>query len=111
MGSSNRLTQFFVIVFALYVLLGAHFFMHNPGGSGLSLPFNMVGWIFVAILIATGLWLVTQQGALRLSHSHLLLWAGGLLLICALLAWRACRARVRRRSDLSLARHLLKKQR
>lgn len=85
MGSSNRLTQFFVIVFALYVLLGAHFFMHNPGGSGLSLPFNMVGWIFVAILIATGLWLVTQQGALRLSHSHLLLWAGGLLLILPVL--------------------------
>ena len=81
MDFSNRLTRFFVVVLALYVLLGAHFFMHNPGGSGLYLTFNMVGWIFIALLISIGLWLVTNQGCIRLSKSHLWLWAGALLMM------------------------------
>lgn len=85
MNSSNSLTRLFVIVFALYLLLGAHFFMHNPGGSGLYLPFNMVGWILVALLIALGLWLVTKREALRLSQAHLLFWFGALLLILPIL--------------------------
>ena len=34
--------------------------------------------------------------------------SGGLLLCCGVLGWRACRARLRRRSDISLPRHLLK---
>lgn len=35
--------------------------------------------------------------------------SGGLLLGCGVLGWRACRARLRRRNDLSLPKHLLKK--
>ena|SRR3990167_5692772 len=38
-----------------------------------------------------------------------LLLGGGLLLCCGVLGWRACRTRLRRRSDISLPRHLLKK--
>ncbi len=64
------------------------------------------------LLVAGAVGLLGQPVAvLPAGESQPLLLAGGLLLICALLAWRACRARVRRRSDLSLARHLLKKQR
>ncbi len=33
----------FAAVCALYWLLGMHFFMHNPGGAGLYLPFNAWG--------------------------------------------------------------------
>lgn len=39
----------------------------------------------------------------------LLLLGGGLLLCCGVLGWRACRTRLRRRSDISLPKHLLKK--
>ena len=38
-----------------------------------------------------------------------LLLSGGLLLCCGVLGWRACRTRLRRRSDISLPKHLLKK--
>ena len=38
-----------------------------------------------------------------------LLLSGGLLLGCGVLGWRACRTRLRRRSDISLPKHLLKK--
>lgn len=38
-----------------------------------------------------------------------LLLGGGLLLCCGVLGWRACRTRLRRRSDISLPKHLLKK--
>ena len=38
-----------------------------------------------------------------------LLLGGGLLLCCGVLGWRACRTRLRRSSDISLPKHLLKK--
>jgi len=54
MQSMSRSTKIFVAILALYWLGGAHFFMHNPGGSGLSLPFNMIGWGFISLLIGVG---------------------------------------------------------
>lgn len=53
---SLRLFWFFL---AAYVVFGMHFFMHNQGGSGLYLPFNMVGWAFFSVLIAIGIWHLT----------------------------------------------------
>ena len=56
----------------LYWLLGMHFFMHNPGGAGLYLPFNAWGWIFASLVMALGLWHVTLSQ--RLVVSPLLAW-------------------------------------
>jgi O-antigen polymerase len=64
---SSRLFWFFLFT---YVVLGMHFFMHNQGGSGLYLPFNMVGWIFLSILIALGFWHLTATKQLVLSESY-----------------------------------------
>lgn len=50
----------FRAVWAGYFLAGMHFFMHNPGGVGLSLPYNAWGWIFASLLIGAGLWRITQ---------------------------------------------------
>ena len=77
----SKLTWCFVITLALYWLGGAHFFMHNPGGSGLSLPYNMVGWMFISLLICFGLWQVTQEQKIRISRANTLLWLGALLLV------------------------------
>ena len=77
----SKLTWCFVITLALYWLGGAHFFMHNPGGSGLSLPYNMVGWMFISLLICFGLWQVTQEHKIRISRANTLLWLGALLLV------------------------------
>ncbi|MDD2341521.1 MAG: Wzy polymerase domain-containing protein [Tolumonas sp.] len=68
----TKSARFFLVVFALYSMLGAHFFMHNQGGSGLYLPFNMVGWAFVSVLISIGIWHLTIIK--QLSFSRALPW-------------------------------------
>ncbi|MFQ2132955.1 Wzy polymerase domain-containing protein [Aeromonas hydrophila] len=71
----------FAAVCALYWLLGMHFFMHNPGGAGLYLPFNAWGWIFASLVIGLGLWQVTLQQRLVFSSLQGWLWLGALLLL------------------------------
>ncbi len=71
----------FAAVCALYWLLGMHFFMHNPGGAGLYLPFNAWGWIFASLVIGLGLWQVTLQQRLVFSALQGWLWLGALLLL------------------------------
>ncbi|MHA7000951.1 PglL family O-oligosaccharyltransferase [Aeromonas schubertii] len=68
-------------LWALWLLLGMHFFMHNPGGAGLYLPFNAIGWVFASLLMGLGLWVCTQKGVVRLSR----LWLG--LGVMASLLW------------------------
>ncbi|WP_238427818.1 PglL family O-oligosaccharyltransferase [Aeromonas jandaei] len=70
-----------MIISGLYWVLGMHFFMHNPGGAGLYLPFNAWGWIFVSLVIGLGLWQVTLQQRLVLSSLQGWLWLGGLMLL------------------------------
>ena len=65
----------------LYWLLGMHFFMHNPGGAGLYLPFNAWGWIFASLVMALGLWQVTLSQRLVVSPLLTVLWLGALLLL------------------------------
>ncbi|MGU5630004.1 Wzy polymerase domain-containing protein [Aeromonas caviae] len=69
------------MISVLYWLLGMHFFMHNPGGAGLYLPFNAWGWIFASLVMALGLWQVTLRQRLVVSPLLMLLWLGALLLL------------------------------
>ena len=71
----------FGALFAAYWLLGMHFFMHNPGGAGLYLPFNAWGWVFASLVIGLGLWQVTLQQRLVFSSLQGCLWLGALLLL------------------------------
>lgn len=71
----------FGVISVLYWLLGMHFFMHNPGGAGLYLPFNAWGWIFASLVMALGLWQVTLNQRLMASPLLTALWLGGLLLL------------------------------
>ncbi|UNU28973.1 ligase [Aeromonas hydrophila] len=64
-----------------YLLMGMHFFMHNPGGAGLYLPFNAWGWVFASLVIGLGLWQVTLQLRLVFSSLQGWLWLGALLLL------------------------------
>jgi len=61
---------------ALYWLVAMHIFMHNPGGAGFYLPFNMVGWLFSSLLIGVGLWHITLKKQLILSRHQYWIWAG-----------------------------------
>lgn len=60
MDIQKKLNSAFLIVFALLMGLGAHYFQHNQGGSGLELAQNNVVWIFFSILIGLGLWKITE---------------------------------------------------
>ncbi len=57
----------FFIIFAIYMLIGMHYFQHNAGGSGLHLPFNVVSWIFISALIGIGLWQATLSRSIQYS--------------------------------------------
>ncbi|MFM5335909.1 Wzy polymerase domain-containing protein [Aeromonas enteropelogenes] len=69
------------VLCALYWLLGMHFFMHNPGGAGLYLPFNAWGWVFASLMIGIGLWQVTLRQRITFSPLQVALWFGALLLL------------------------------
>jgi O-antigen polymerase len=84
-GRRISLLLFFGVA-ALYWLLGMHFFMHNPGGSSFYLPFNMVGWAFVSLLIGIGLWQVGCSQRLYFSRLQAGLWGGFALLLIPLFA-------------------------
>lgn len=76
-----KLTKVTTVLCALYWLLGMHFFMHNPGGAGLYLPFNAWGWIFASLMIGMGLWQVTLRQRITFSPLQVALWFGALLLL------------------------------
>ncbi|EKB20192.1 hypothetical protein HMPREF1168_02140 [Aeromonas veronii AMC34] len=75
------LTRIMMVLCGLYWLLGMHFFMHNPGGAGLYLPFNAWGWIFASLAIGLGLWQLTLRQRLVFSRLQAALWIGALLLL------------------------------
>lgn len=75
------LTRIMKVLCALYWLLGMHFFMHNPGGAGLYLPFNAWGWVFASLMIGIGLWQVTLRQRITFSPLQVALWFGALLLL------------------------------
>jgi len=66
----------FKIVFAGYLLGGMHFTMHHPGGYGLYLPFNTVGWMFISALIGIGFWQIAISEKIIFSRFHIFCWIG-----------------------------------
>ena len=63
--SQSRLNIAFTVVFALFCLIGMHYFQHNQGGAGLDLPMNAVAWCFISILIGLGLWQISIAQSIR----------------------------------------------
>ncbi|AEY00568.1 lipid A core - O-antigen ligase [Oceanimonas sp. GK1] len=79
------LPYLFFWCFAAWALGGMHFFMHNPGGAGLYLPFNMTGWILVSLMIGLGLWQLTLNRMVVWTPFHLGCWLAFALLLVPLL--------------------------
>lgn len=80
----HRSQWLFVLFAAVYWLGGMHFFMQNAGGSGFSLQFNMVGWLFASLMIGVGLWHITLTTQLVFSRPQLWLWLGLALMLIPL---------------------------
>lgn len=74
------LNKAFIYAIALIYVYAMHFFMSNPGGSGLALSFNDTTWI--AVSIAAGIGLYQLGNNLKLRYSKLTI---GLLIACILM--------------------------
>ena len=60
--------QLLFVILSGYFLLGIHYFFPNPGGHGLYLPFNIIGWIFISLIIGVGFWRIYETRVIQLSQ-------------------------------------------
>ena len=59
------LTKPFLVSIGVTFLVAMHIFMPNPGGSGLSLSFNVTTWLAISFSIALGLIHTIGRNSLR----------------------------------------------
>ncbi|GAA3929347.1 PglL family O-oligosaccharyltransferase [Litoribacillus peritrichatus] len=51
-ANDSKLT---LLAIAAFLLIGVHFNFSNTGGTGLEMPYNAFGWIFISLIIGLGL--------------------------------------------------------
>ena len=71
-------------IFGTYVLFAIHIPISHIGGSGLYLPFNILSWIFVSLIIGLGSWKIFKSRRLYFSQFILHSWIGFALMILPL---------------------------
>ena len=59
--------QLLFVILSGYFLLGIHYLFPKPGGHGLYLPFNIIGWIFISLVIGVGFWRIYETRVIQLS--------------------------------------------
>ena len=75
------LFSYFKFFLSAYFLVGMHIILDTPGGTGLYLSFNIIGWLFIVTLIALGLWQVTLNK--KIVYSKMLIWLSfGCIFLC-----------------------------
>ena len=74
----------FLITFGIYMVIGMHFFMHNVGGYGLYIPSNILGWIFIGIMIGAGFWQTVYINKIRITFFAKIILLGFLFLLVPL---------------------------
>ncbi|NHI01903.1 PglL family O-oligosaccharyltransferase [Oceanimonas sp. MB9] len=76
----ERLARTMLVCVAVYALFGMHLYLPHLFGTGLQLPFNIIGWLFVGLMTTLGLWhwhrrrLLTSRFWLGLVAASVLLW-------------------------------------
>ena len=71
-------------IFGAYVLFAIHIPFSHIGGSGLYLPFNILSWIFVSLIIGLGSWQIFKSRRFYFSQFILHSWIGFALMISPL---------------------------
>lgn len=69
------LNRYFLYMLGATFLVAMHFFMPNPGGSGLALSFNPTTWITASFAIAIGCYQLGTNKTLRYSKLTIILFA------------------------------------
>jgi O-antigen polymerase len=70
----------FLFYIGLTFILGMHYFMRNPGGSGLALSFNPSTWICLSGAFGVGLYQMARSRLIRYTKYTLILLVGCLML-------------------------------
>lgn len=78
--STRIKTRFPLVGLGLFFLGSMHYVERNEGGIGLELPYNMVSWIVVSLLIGAGFFLVAKRKLLVYSRMTVWLFASCCLL-------------------------------
>jgi len=73
--------KLFFLIFTGYFIIAMHIFIPNMGGYGLYLPYNIIGWMFIAILIGLGFWQISKTGQIQFSKIQIIYWGAFLLLL------------------------------
>lgn len=70
----------FLVSLAVVFLIAMHFFMPNPGGSGLALSFNPTTWLALSFTLAIGFYQMANNRVIKYSKLTI-----GLLISCIIL--------------------------
>ncbi|MDF5109347.1 ligase, partial [Vibrio parahaemolyticus] len=79
------LNRKFLIALATLFVLAMHFFMPNPGGSGLSLSFNATTWIAFSFALGIGCYQLANNRVLRYSKLTIGLFISALIMTVPIL--------------------------
>ena len=71
-------------IFGFYVLFAIHIPISHIGGSGLYLPYNILSWIFISLIIGLGSWQIFKSRRLYFSQFIIHSWIGFALMILPL---------------------------
>jgi len=82
--SSLNTVAFTKAIFGFYVLFAIHIPISHIGGSGLYLPFNILSWIFISLIIGLGSWKIFKSRRLYFSQFIIHSWIGFTLMILPL---------------------------
>ncbi|PJC85574.1 ligase [Vibrio sp. HA2012] len=66
--ASAPLNRKFMFAFGFIFIIAMHFFMPNPGGTGIDVPFNAASWIGLSLALAIGLFQTANNQKLRFSR-------------------------------------------
>ena len=64
-----------------YFLFGIHYYSSNVGGRGLYLPYNIIGWVFISILIGISFFKIYIDKQFVYSKIQILIFIGCLFLV------------------------------
>lgn len=70
----------FLVSLGFVFLVAMHFYMPNPGGSGLALSFNATTWLAISVSLAIGLYQLGTTGYLRYNKLTI-----GLFICCVMM--------------------------
>ena len=71
----------FYYIFSSYLLFGMHISIKHVGGYGLYLPFNIIGWMFISLLIGLGLYQISKVAKLFYTNLYIYCLIGSALML------------------------------